>query len=219
MLKKTALYDLKVHVKDELIPKLNECIHKALLNMRLDALAIKKKPRKHRTLNAAGLQVFKKRVGVSAPLILDTASKSLAKAIKVHLIQGFVTAAKTALTDQSKWLTEIDESKSAVLDTRYTMLCKQLRQLVAIDSAESRATFKYATAANIPLLSDKLRAVYSGDYNTEFLSSVLINDDIDSSGGGSSDNGKRKRKHADVGNVVVGDEIDDSGDSYDSQYS
>jgi hypothetical protein len=216
--KKTALHDLKVHVKDKLIPKLNKRIHEELLSMRLRALAVKKKSRKFKTLNAARLNKFKERVDVSAALILDTASKSLEKAIRKHPLQGFVTAAKNALTDQSKWLTEIDYSRSTILDTRYTMLCKQLRQLIAIDSAEARATFKYATVANIPLLSDKLRAVYCGDDNQEFLTSVL-NDDVGSSNGGSSDNTKHKRKHTDVCADVASDYSDNSGDSYDSQYS
>jgi hypothetical protein len=98
------------------------------------------------------------------------------------------------------------------------MLCKQLRQLVAIDGADAKLLFKYATVANIPLPSNKLRAVYRGGDNKESLTSVL-NNDVSGSGGGSSDmNSKRKRKHTDVSADVAGDYSNNSGDSHDVQY-
>jgi hypothetical protein len=124
---------------------------------------------------------------------------------KKHIQNRYIKTVRAVLQDVNDWLSKHSSARSGEAEVRYVELCKHLNQLIAIDSAEARTDFKYATTTDTPLLIDKLRDVYSSDTDKDFLTDVMNTDtttdhdnDADDDNSTVSVSQQRKRKHADV---------------------
>jgi hypothetical protein len=162
--------ELRTYLNTEFTAKINKCIHHELKEMRKKALSATKAP-----LNVTRLQVFKDYAEGASTAILNDMLYYLRGYLKLHLQQGFVTATKSALTDFSKWLSRLDTGIQGGLQERYINACKQLQQLVAIDTTTTRAGFKYVSVTDMPCLTQKLEERYNTD-DAEFLKQAMAAD-------------------------------------------
>jgi hypothetical protein len=162
-----------------------ELILDTLRNLRDKALRIKRSRRKHCTVNAVRVNLFIAKADSIANMICKIAVKLVRDYCRVHVKDKLLNAILAALLGHSNWLSQQHNTMTTTLDANYSEACKQLQQFVDLDTVQSRSGFKYATTANIPLVIDKLKAVYSGD-DADFLTSVLNKASIDNVSDGST---------------------------------
>eukprot|EP00953_Heterococcus_sp_UTEX-ZZ885_P031876 16684-Heterococcus_DN1.PRE.2 len=170
--KRAAQLSLREYIKDCLKPFGTGLILDELKEMRPKALRIKSSPKKGMPVNEARVAVFKHGLKSLVRNVLRVLIQHYTQFCSERVEGKLIATINGALKSFKNWLIEQQSTHTAVLEERYTEASKQLKQLVALDSVQTRSAFKYATVDKAPLLIDKLRAVYRDD-DAEYLTAVL----------------------------------------------
>jgi hypothetical protein len=166
----TALHNVRVYVTTELKGDTNVTIHEEMRTMRNEAVMVKKKRKGHKSVDASRIEVLKEHVAESRDTVVSEILRYLRIYLTDHLQKKYLDTSIAALQEFINWMSQQGNVRSSTHDLH--LVKRQVQQFVALDSAEARAGFKYATAVKVPLLLTKLQEVYKGD-DAQFLTSVL----------------------------------------------